>query len=170
MSPYNDFSKVPPQTLENAQRRGSLTHDFCELHALGLLIEPIPDEIKGYFESFENWFDTYVDTVINTEERLYHEEYLLTGQYDMLCTLKGAPNDLVLIDYKTCYLYSKTWQVQTRAYTMMLERTRSLHDIRRIALKLDKDGNFPKLSEFTDDDLDEKLFLYHLHLHRFYNS
>lgn len=169
LSPYNDFSKVPPQTLANKQRIGTLTHDFCEAYVLDLLIEPVPDEIKNYFDCFTHWFDFTVDKVINAEERLYSDEWYITGKYDALVQLKGS-SEIVLLDYKTCLATSKTWQLQTAAYGILLLEDRNLQIDRRCALKLDGKGASAKLIEYTDHERDRAMFLNVLRTHRFFNS
>lgn len=169
LSPYNDFSKVPPQTLKNKQRIGSLVHDFCEAYVLDLLIEPVPEEIKFYFNCFTHWFDFTVDKVINAEERLYSNSLYITGKYDTLVTLKGS-SEIVLLDYKTCLATSKTWQLQTAAYDLLLLEDRGFKIDRRCALKLDGKGASAKLIEYTDHVGDRAMFLNVLRSHRFFNS
>lgn len=169
LSPYNDFSRVPPQILKNKQVIGQLTHDFCEAYVLDLLIEPIPEEIKFYFDCFKNWFDFTVDKVINAEERLYSQQYYITGKYDALVRLRGS-KETVLLDYKTCFATSKTWQLQTAAYDILLQEDRGLKVDRRCALKLDGKGASLKLIEYTDHQGDREMFLNVLRSYRFFNS
>ncbi len=190
LAPFSDFSNIPAETLRAASERGTLVHELCELYALDSLIEPIPENCKGFFESFKNWFDDNVHTVINTEERLYSEEQSfeellenglhfsedhyfknmnLTGQYDLLCTLKHAPEKIVLVDYKTPAIASKTWPLQSAAYAMLLRETRGISVDRRIALMLKKDGSNAFALEFTDSN-DERNFMKAYCLHIYFNS
>lgn len=168
LSPYNDFSKVPFKVLENKKRIGSLAHDFCEAYVLDTLIEPVPEEIKAYFDSFRKWFDYAVSEVVNAEQRLYSDKYHITGKYDALVKLRGS-NDLVILDYKTCLATSKTWQVQTAAYDLLLEEA-GVYVARRCALKLDLKGEQLKLIEYTDHGGDREMFLKILQAHRFFYS
>ena len=63
LSPYSDFSKVPPDTLAAAGERGTAVHKFCEAYALGFYYPLIP-ELAGYGESFKSWFKAYVVEVL----------------------------------------------------------------------------------------------------------
>lgn len=169
LSPYNDFSKVPPQRLEEAKIRGTVVHDFCELYALDLLIEPIPFEYKLYFDSFVAWFETYVDYVINAEERIYHPIYKFCGKYDLLCKLKGDDR-IVLVDYKTPFNHHKAWQLQSAAYYILLQEVRKINVERRLTLRLNGVGNPAKVTEYTNHQRDCAMFLDALRLHYFFNS
>lgn len=169
LSPYSDFSKVPPEVLKVACERGSLTHDFCELYALDSLIEPVPEICKGYFESFKNWFDQNICEVINTEERLYHETLYFTGQYDLLCRFKSDPDSIVLVDYKTPQMASKSWQMQSGAYLILLDEVRQIKVDRRLTVQLKKDGSHAAIIEYTNHMRDSLLFLNALEIYRFFN-
>ena len=169
LSPYQDFSKVHPAVLEAACSRGSKVHDYCEAYSLGLLIEEPEEDCKPYVNSFIEWFDKYVEEVINVEERLYSQEYKITGKYDLLCKLKGS-DDLVLIDYKTPSTESRTWALQTAAYQLMYNRTHSAQVDRRVVLMLNKQGSPAKVIEYTNHEKDKILFLSALNLYRFFNS
>lgn len=169
LGPYSDFSKIPTDILEAASERGTLVHDLCELYALDSLIEPIDEKIKGYFESFKKWFDKYVYEVISVEERLYDDEYLFTGKYDLLCRLKDDITKIVLVDYKTPANSFKTWQLQSAAYMLLLE-SKNISLDRRLCLQLRKDGSDSNVIEYTNHKQDKDLFIKSLELYRFFNS
>ena len=169
LSPYNDFSKVPPQRLKEAQIRGTAVHDFCELYALSLLIEPVPLEYKIYFDCFVNWFEEYVEEVINAEERIYHPELRFCGKYDLLCRFKGDKR-IVLVDYKTPLNSHRAWQLQSAAYFLLLRDIRKVDVQRRITLRLSPVGNPAKVNEYTNHERDIAMFLDALRLHFFFNS
>lgn len=166
---FSNFSNIPKDMVEAASERGSAVHDLCNLYALDSLIEPIPEKIKGYFESFKNWFDDHVERVIQTEERLDHSELFFTGKYDLLCTLKDDPTKIVLIDYKTSATPSKTWQLQSAAYSILIEDQKDMIVDRRLVLMLQKDGSSASVIEYTEHAKDCALFLKAFDLFLFFN-
>jgi len=169
LAPYSDFSKIPEETLRAASERGTLVHDFCKLYALDSLIEPVPEKIKGYFDSFKMWFDEHVQTVILAEERIYDDELMLSGEPDLVCTLRDDSSINVLIDYKTPAQAYKTWALQTAAYAKLLREKHGIYIRRRLAVQLKKDGSYPTIIEYASM-LDEILFMNAFALHAFFNS
>lgn len=169
LAPFNDFSKIPPQTLEDAKIRGTLTHDICELYALDSLIEPIPEICKGYFESFKRWYDENVSETIQTEERLHHPELFFTGKFDWIGKLKGDDR-IVLADWKTPVQSYPSWQIQSGAYYLLLDEVKKLKVDRRITVQLKRDGSAANVIEYTNHTRDSLLFLNSLELYRFFNS
>lgn len=166
--PYKNFDNVSPEVLRIASERGSLVHDFCELYALNMLIQIPPDHVKPYFESFKNWFDEFVDEVIFAEKRLSHPGLLLTGQFDLLCRMKGS-NQMVLVDYKTPVNSEITWRLQMAAYSFLLRDLMRISIDRRISLRLDREGKPPKVAEYVNHDMDERLYLNQLEIYRLFH-
>ena len=70
LSPYSDFSRVPPATLEAACERGSTLHRAFALHATGLWVPELAVDYQGYFDSFCNWFDLAVEETLAVEEEM----------------------------------------------------------------------------------------------------
>jgi hypothetical protein len=165
LAPYKNFDNVLPEVLAHASDRGDKVHDFCDLYALNMLIEKPSEEVKPYFESFKNWFDEYVDEVIYTEKRLSHPDLFLTGQFDLLCRLKGSPA-LVLVDHKTPKLHEISWRMQMAAYRFLIRELLGLEVDRRISLRLDSEGKEPKIVEYMDHAHDERLYLNQVEIYR----
>ncbi len=113
LQPWNDFSKVDPETLDMASERGTMVHTLCTSYADGRPIIPRPD-LKGYMMSFKRWFDHFVDTVIFTELRIEHPSYDYSGQPDLLVVL--IDGTLALVDLKTPANYNKLWRLQIASY------------------------------------------------------
>ena len=148
LAPYKTFAGVDDDVLEFAARRGTLVHYFCEMHALNMLIEKPPKDVKGYIESYKKWFDEYVEDVLFTEVRMNHSFYRISGQPDQVVVIKGSKS-LILLDIKTPATKCRTWNLQTAAYRLMLREILGIQCDRRICLRLDKEGNFPKVDEFA---------------------
>lgn len=114
LSPFIDFSKIPPDILEYAKQRGTAVHLFAENHSLGLW-QPLPDDDSGpYCEKFKMWFDENVEQVILVEKRLYSAKFQYQGKPDIYCRIKNL--GLTIVDYKNPVQVSKTWAAQVAAY------------------------------------------------------
>ena len=168
LTPYKNFTGVAPSVLANATSRGSITHDFCELYALDMLIEIPPPHVNPFVESFKQWFDEYVDQVIMTETRINHPKYRISGQFDLLLKFKGS-DALVLADYKTPETADKTWVLQTAAYMILLEDILGIKVDRRICVMLDREGKYPKVIEYTNHERDKRLYINQIEMFRFFN-
>lgn len=168
LTPYKNFDNILPDVLHQAAERGSQVHDVCELYALNMLIEKPSEEVKPYFESFKYWYDKYVTQCVMTEERLSDPELFLTGQFDLLCTIEGS-EDLVLVDYKTPAVHEISWRLQMAAYSFLLKKLRGIHVKRRISLRLSDEGKPPFIVEYTKHEHDERLYFNQLEIYRCFN-
>ena len=168
LSPYKDFSHIPQAILEKASLRGQEVHRIAHLYALDLFIERPSEEVKGFFESFKIWFDTYVDEVFLSECRVSSEKLLLSGSPDLIARLKGS-KEKVLIDWKTPATSCKTWRPQTAAYRMLLAQEKDIFCDRRMVVMLKKDGSPPIVEEHEKHDLDESIFMQLLTCYRFFH-
>lgn len=166
LSVFSDFSQIDPATLANAADRGTRTHKFCELYINNLLLQPIDEDCKPYFESFVKWFDEMVKEVVYCEERLLCDKFKITGQIDLLLTLKGE-NKPIIVDLKTPQSESKTWRLQTAAYLYLARQNWDKDINRRACLMLDRNGGEPKFKEYASKG-DEQLFFNALELVRFF--
>lgn len=147
LSPFNDFSMVPPALLEEAKLRGTLAHSLFASHALGLWIPSVPENCIGYFDSFRRWFDATVDKVVAVEKRITHPSYHFTGQLDLLSIIKGD-TDLMLLDNKTPLALQKSWRVQCAAYKKLADL--EYQNITRTgSLRLSREGKRAKLEEYS---------------------
>lgn len=147
LEPFTDFSKIPPEVLEEAKLRGSMAHGLFASYALCLWIPAVPENCIGYFDSFKRWFDSTVELVVAVEKRLNHPIHRYTGQLDLLCKIKGDEG-YALIDHKTPAALQLSWRVQTAAYRELglLEYP----DIFRTGtLRLSKEGRKAKFDEHT---------------------
>jgi len=141
---YNDFSAVPPDVLEFAAERGKVIHALCAGYARGLFTV-VPDELTGYFRSFQSWFDAYVKEVLVVEEEVIHPTLGYCGHPDIIARLKGiSPGNedtIALIDYKTPRVHNKLWDAQVVAYAEAIKHQYAI--ARCGTLRLQKDGSLP---------------------------
>lgn len=110
----DELRSVPIDTLYNACIRGTKVHEYCTAFAKSLWIPDIESEYKPYVESFEEWSAKYVESYDRLSERLYDDERMFTGEFDMIVNLKDGRR--ALIDIKTSSAKSKSWPIQLAAY------------------------------------------------------
>lgn len=169
LSIYNKFDAIDPTVLQNAAERGSRVHKYCEMYAKGEYLPEPEKEISLYLESFREWHDSMVEEVISTEQRFYDDTLMLTGQIDLIATVRGDKLPAI-IDIKTAQTKSKTWPLQLAAYKHLSEigidpRVKT----RRIALQLRKDGMRAKVVEYTNYAVELKIYLGILEAWRFFS-
>lgn len=172
LKPYSGLDGIDDRVLARAADRGTRVHDFCELYARNLLIEEPDEDCKVYVEAFKEWFDNTVDDVVLIEERLNSPTYRISGKFDLLVKFKGD-DALTIVDIKTPQSASKTWNLQTAAYRILLREVKGIEAERRGCLMLPNDSptkRDAKFVEFTKHDMDEQLYLYALQLYRFFQG
>ena len=169
ISPYIDFSMVPPTVLELATARGSMVHDLCARHAQGEWIIPslIREDCKGYFDSFLQWFEL-VAIVHLVESELVDEVYQYCGHPDIIVTMKGQERPRV-VDLKTPVSRAKSWRLQLSAYSRLA--TVGGYDVEKSGtLRLSPKGRPPGYDEYADDPNDFNIFLACLMSWRYFNA
>jgi hypothetical protein len=171
LKPYEDFSRIAPETLEAAADRGLLLHSVLARHALGLWIAPeeVPEKFQGYFDSGRRWLDRYVVKVHLAEKKLVDKDRGYQGTPDIICILK-RDKDLSLWDFKSGQIILPTWEAQIGGYYGLTLKNNI--DIRRAGcLRLQPDGKLPKVAEMTDR-LNYLLMVFHacLTVHKFFKE
>lgn len=143
--PFNGLDKIDPEIVANAARRGKRVHDICEGIVKGVDPWEIPDEVKGYVNSFRKWWDEG-QQVLAVEKRFFCSNLMITGQVDYIIQ---APEGAVILDLKTTYKPSKTWPLQGSAYAYLARQNG--YDIKGIHfLHLSKHGIKPHLYVYDD--------------------
>lgn len=168
ISPWNNFSGIPQETLEFASARGTRVHQLCADYAeSGGLWAPgkIPLECRPYFESFKIWFDSVVEEVVAVEKEFIDETYQFVGHIDIICRIKGD-RGLVVCDYKSPQTHKKIWRLQLAAYTHLAKQ--EYPNINRcFSLMLSASGKAPKVNEYLESHRDMAVFLSALQVQRF---
>jgi len=168
ISPFADFSKIPPDTLQAAADRGTRVHDVClNFYARGFFTAVEP-EIQGYYQSFIRWFGLMVDEVVLVETRLVDPGFMYSGQIDLLAISKDQ-GDLILVDLKTPMALSKSWRLQLAGYNNLCFIDGHCPD-RIGSLRLSPDGKMAKMEWYTNSAEDFNYFVQALNLYRFFNS
>lgn len=145
--PFSGLDKIDPEIVACAARRGTKVHEICEGIIQGLGEFGVDDETSGYVESFKKWWSKGHDVVL-MEQRFWDDELKITGQVDMILR---TPDGLAVVDLKTSYRPSNTWEAQGSAYAYLAKKAG--HDIKKIFfIHLNKYGNEPKIYEYPVDD------------------
>ena len=137
----SDFSMVPKETLERAQRRGTRVHKICELWDKGKLnLDALTLEDMGYLEA---WREFLISRSINPELWLFNE----TPLYSKSLGYGGTPDRYLvgrLYDIKTG-VKEKAHGPQTAAYCQIIRENYKLRRnsaIQRTIVYLKSDGTF----------------------------
>lgn len=147
---FSDFSQIDPAVLANKCRIGTNVHE-----AIADDIEqrfPCPDaDAMGYFNSFSAWNDQLKPVFLQSEQRYYDHEKMITGQIDALIRLRGW-NLPVLVDFKTSAQESKeTWPMQAHLYNFLLKANGIAVNPTYLFVKLNKMGRLPEVFEYAWD-------------------
>jgi len=153
---FQSWDHISPGILAEAAARGTAVHSYCATYAQSFYV--IATQYEGYFRSFKNWFNQYVDSVILIETRLDHPVYQYTGKIDLVCRMKHN-NGAVLVDYKTSTVANKIWMAQLAAYRALISNVivRKFYETPSLvgSLLLDKDGGAARFVSYNNDDLDD---------------
>lgn len=149
LSVYQDFSNVPPATLDYATERGIAVHRACAAIALGLWNpRRISSDCKGYIKSFRHWFDDYVAEVLLVEQSLTDETFGYTGTPDLIARMGNL--QVAVIDLKTPLAWQPVWSGQMAAY-LRLAQVNGYSANKAFTLQLHPDGKMPKATYLDDE-------------------
>lgn len=142
LRPFSGLDKVDKYVLENAAVRGTKVHVICDAIMQGIGIPDVPEELKGYIESFETW--ACGKDFVKKPPRMYCDTLGITGEIDGIYQSPIVEGVLVrtestLFDLKTPSRESKTWALQLSAYHYLARLNG--HQIDKIeSVRLRKDG------------------------------
>ena len=144
--PFTGMKYIDPTILENAAVRGTKVHNICEGIVNGIDGWEIPEELKGYVDSFRKWWGKGHD-VVEVEKRFYCDELGITGQVDLILKTKKGH---VIVDLKTSLQESKSWMLQGSAYSYMAREAG--FDVQEIIfIRLRRDGSEPKFHHYKEN-------------------
>jgi hypothetical protein len=167
LAPYFDASKIHPDRLSWAAERGTAVHAACEAYAKGLPVLSLMPEAQPFFDSFRAWFGMYVKRVYFAEDGFYDPvTYGIVGHPDLVCEL--ADDRLVVVDYKTPAVESRTWRAQIAAYCYLVGPAFSGRQISGMALMLDKSGGPARAKTYRPEAGDWAAFLAALQAYRWF--
>jgi len=155
LSPFNDFSQVPPDRLAYATQRGTDVHAACAAYARSLPVF-VSNGSAPYFDSFRNWFDKYVRKALFVEAEFSDPDcYGIIGHVDLVAEL--VDSRIMVVDYKTPAVESKTWALQISTYCHLVEPVVGKCD--GMALMLSGEGKPAKAIAYKYQASDFAVFL-----------
>jgi hypothetical protein len=171
LSVFQDFSMIREDRLQAAASRGTHLHAAFAAYALGVWFPGLPEEEKGYFDSFKKWFDRFVIKVIAVEEKIMDEALGFSGTIDFVGVLSiptGAKNVCVL-DWKSPLGFGRTWEAQASAYFHLAEKEKYKPTFAGI-LQPDPEGEISKMTWVKNQTIAFAAFLSALNCFRFFKS
>ena len=164
---YQDFSGIRPDVLARAAERGTAVHRICSALVQGLWVPSIPEECRGYIESFRLWMP-YIEETVLVEKELVDKKLGYRGRPDWIGRIRGDKT-LTVLDWKTPLAKGRLWQAQLAAYGHLAEV--NLGPIGRIAsLRLKPDGKKPILDDYRRDPHDMAAFVSALNAYRYFKE
>lgn len=125
-NPYIDEAEAlaaPSKATRKAANRGTTIHSLIEAHKkTGVVIETVPDELKGYASAFYDWTSKNNLEILESERTVFNEEYKYAGTLDMLAKLNG---ETVVLDFKT----NKTATIYDEAHLQVSAYQHSLPEM-----------------------------------------
>jgi hypothetical protein len=164
LAPFSGYSSVGssgknmPGVLAVAASRGTTVHRACAAISSGAFLpEEIPEDCKGYIESFRKWFELMVDGVIFVEREFMCWNFGYMGHPDLGVFLKGG--EKALIDLKTPISKRSVWAAQLAAYKWATESELGFKWDRIGSLQLSPDGEMAKVEWYRESARDMNAFL-----------
>lgn len=115
---------APYRTSKKAQNRGTTIHSIVEAYkASGVIIETVPDHLKGYAEAFYSWVKDNKLEIEENEKTVVNEKHQFAGTLDMLVKINGEE---YVLDVKTGKDIYPESTLQLSAYNETLGGTRKM--------------------------------------------
>lgn len=165
----NDFSQVPPETLERACHFGTAVHKATELYDLGTLdVDSLDPALVPYLDAWKKFLaDTgFINEFV--EEKVFSKKYGYAGTVDRIGILQRHRS---IIDIKSMSSISNSHSisVQTAGYEQAFSEMwdENKQSFRRYALQLKGNGNYNLVP--YNDMTDFNVFLSCLNIYKWSN-
>ena len=138
-----EYKKVNPVILEQAAKRGTAIHEYCELIDYDAMPEYIEGDLVGYIQAYLSFIRDYSPMWEQVETTVYCESKGYIGTLDRAGLIDGKQT---IVDIKTLASPTKmnkfTVSIQTAAYALARRETVGTETEKRYALYLGKDGDY----------------------------
>ena len=165
---YRNFSGIRSEVLANAAERGTAAHRICAALVQGLWVPSIPDDCRGYIESFRLW-TPYIEETVLVEKELVDDKLGYQGRPDWIGRIRGDKT-LTVLDWKTSLAKGRLWQAQLAAYGHLAEVGLDRPIGRLASLRLKSDGKKPILDDYRRDPHDMAAFASALNAYRYFKE
>lgn len=144
------FSHIDPATLARKAQVGTNVHAAISAYIHNECF-PLTGEEMEYFRSFIGWTKAINPTFSCPDTRLYCDKLRITGAIDTLIAFEGD-GTYTLVDFKTSAAEDKVhWPLQGHLYYHLLRGASYGMHPRFLFVKLDKEGDLPKVCEYRYD-------------------
>ncbi len=141
--------------------RGTEVHNWASCY-LRSLPYPIDQRLKGYCDSASRWIDKYVDEILFVEQRMRDDDLGFCGQQDLGCTIKGDPDTMVMVDWKTAQATAKWWALQDAGYRVLAGWHDDQTKHRGLTIRLRADGKKALVTSHDNFESNWNVFQCHL--------
>lgn len=151
-----DFSMVNPDVLENARRRGSNVHKWCEEYDIHGFVDEtwIADDEMGYFEAWLKFRRETGLVITRVENRMLRPiaGVLVGGTPDVEGFI--GRNSFV-IERKACRVKHPGWAIQTALQEMLITGKPRVGHLGRMSVQLKPNGTYSAFpyEDPTDGDI-----------------
>lgn len=170
LSPWSDYSSVPPDRLAAAAERGKRIHAAAAAKLTGtFLVVPLHPEDAGLWESLSSWMDSEISDVFDVEPELIDEKMGFIGHPDLLCCVRKR---YCVVDWKTPQTEQPTWKIQLGAYVHLAIQARKYVSPvwRGMAVQPHPEGKPAKATPYLGTAQDLSIFLSALNAYRYFNQ
>lgn len=151
---WKNFGDAPQYRIDAKAEIGTNVHEAIEADIHGLKIFNLTDREEKYFNSYKKWREITNPKFLMTEERLYDDSRMLTGQVDCMISFPDQ-QDRILVDFKTSATAMESqWAIQIGWYYLLAKMNGYNPSPRAFMLQLKDSGSPAKAFEF---DITEKL-------------
>lgn len=174
---YTAWHRIPANILRMAIDRGNAVHDAAQAKLENIFFT-LPAEYRPYLESFNKWYERYVERVFFVEKRFEDPLLGFNGKPDLGCRLKKPmfqtsrrPQgyEYPIIDIKTGRVEGKTWCGQGAAYHHLCNQGQQIYDC-SVFLQLDPKGGWPMVRLYESTENDFAAFLSALNAYKYFKD
>lgn len=149
--PFTNFSHIDPKVLERKALIGTSAHEAIAEDIAEQFPSPAHAAL-GYFGSYLQWKKHLNPIFVQSEQRYFDEDKMLTGQIDALIKFHKTEMTPILVDFKTSASEcEETWRMQAHLYAHLLNCNKVPIARRFLFVKLQKDGSFPQVYPYQFD-------------------
>ena len=129
--------------IQQASRRGSAVHEYCEMIDYGAAPEMVEPELVGYLRAYNAFLRDYRPDWLYVERPLYSAVHGYAGTLDRLGCIDGK---ITIVDLKTNASFDRTAKIklacQLFGYAEMFEERYAIKVQDRFGVQLKKDGTY----------------------------
>ncbi len=164
-----DIAFFPVKRFKDKGGIGTEVHEAISLGEKGIMI-PVSDRADLYYKSYLKWKNACGIEIIHSEQRLYCDTHMITGQVDAIARFPGS-EELVIVDFKTSASSNdKIWPLQGMMYKLLANMNEIQTADRVLFVQLDRNGDMPKVHEYRTKSTLFNIVFSCISLYRYMNS